>query len=148
MTCIAIRDGIIAADSQLSVDDSLKYNCEKLFRVKDGVIGFVGTTSHGMELLRHLLKNDSRIAPPTDGNTYYREDFGALLLSHHGIYLYDESLIPDRVTGPFFALGTGALAALGAMKRGANAIEAVRIACEFDLWCREPVRWMRLARKR
>jgi ATP-dependent protease HslVU (ClpYQ) peptidase subunit len=139
---------VIAADSQLTVDDSLRYNCEKLFRVKDGIIGFVGTTSHGMELLRHLQKSDSRIPPPTDGNTYYREDFGALLLTAHGIYIYDESLIADRVTGPFFALGTGALAALGAMERGANAIEAVKVACKYDTYCREPVRWMSLKRAR
>jgi hypothetical protein len=143
VTCIAIRGRVIAADSQLTVDESLKYDCDKLFKVRDGIIGFVGATAPGMELLHHLQKH-SCLEPIAGVDEYHRADFGALLLTKHGVYLYDESLSPDKVRGKFFALGTGALAALGAMDRGADAVEAVRIACKYDAWCRGPVHWVRV----
>ncbi|MBP8233993.1 MAG: hypothetical protein KAY22_16975 [Rhizorhabdus sp.] len=147
MTVIAIKNGIIAADSQLTVDDSLKLSCEKLFRVRDGVIGFVGATAPGNELLHHLRKAHCTDPLPLKSEGYAREDFGALLLTRHGVYLYDNSLSPDRVTGAFFALGTGAPFALAAMHCGRTAIESVRLAIKLNPYCGGPVRWMRLDRK-
>lgn len=146
MTCIAIRNGIIAADSQLTLDDTQRSVCEKLFRVRDGIIGFVGDTAGGNQLLHHLRTH--HCTEPLKTDDYHRRDFGALLLTNHGIYVYDESLSPDRVTGPFHALGSGAAFAIGAMERGASAIEAVRVAIKWNPYCGGPVRWMRLARKR
>lgn len=147
MTVIAVKNGIIAADSQLTVDNG-RLHCEKLFRVRDGIIGFAGATAPGNELLHHLRKN--RCTDPLPGTHvgYAREDLAALLLTRHGVYLYWDSLSPDRVTGAFFAIGSGAGVALAAMHCGRTAIEAARLAVKLDINCGGPVRWMRLDRER
>lgn len=41
--------------------------------------------------------------------------------------------VPTRVNGEFFAIGSGADYAMGAMAMGASAEEAVRIAARYDL---------------
>lgn len=142
MTCIAIRGKTIAADSRLTVCDSQHYSCRKLFRVPDGIIGFTGDTAGGNQLLHHLRLHSCE--DPIKLEDYELKDTGALLLTKRGVYCYEDSISPDKITGRFFAIGTGALAALAAMQMGADAVEAVRIACKFDVYCAPPVRWMRL----
>jgi ATP-dependent protease HslVU (ClpYQ) peptidase subunit len=142
MTCIAVRGKILAADSRLTVEDSLHYGCRKLFRVPDGIIGFTGDTAGGQQLLHHLQKHSCEESIKMED--YRLRSTGALLLTYKGVYVYENSMSPDKVEGRFFALGTGALAALAAMEKGATAVEAVRVACKFDVYCAKPVRWMRL----
>ncbi len=43
------------------------------------------------------------------------------------------------IEAPFAAIGSGAELALGAMAQGATAIQAVKIACRFDIHSRPPV---------
>jgi ATP-dependent protease HslVU (ClpYQ) peptidase subunit len=141
VTIIAVRDGIIAADSRLSVDGILT-RCQKLFVVPDGIIGFAGATGPGQELL-HWLQNHS-CTEPVKTDEYHRADLGAILLTRKGIYCYDNSLSPDLIEADYFAVGTAAQGAMCAMDMGAGAIQAARIACKHDMNCGPPIRWKKL----
>lgn len=142
MTVIAVRNGIIAADSQFNNGNN-KMLCTKLFRVPDGVLGLAGDSGPGFELLHWLQKHSC--SEPIKTDEYAREGFDAILVTKSGIYLYEESLAPDVVTGRFFAIGCGGAAAYGAMHMGASACEAVRIACKIDANCGGPVKWMKVS---
>ena len=60
------------------------------------------------------------------------EGFEGVFLTSHNLLQMDDGLVPYVVSGPFFALGSGADFALGAMGAGAGPKEAVDIACRFD----------------
>ncbi len=141
MTTIAVRDGWIASDSQFTTDSG-KTSCRKLFRVPDGILGLAGVSGPGLELL-HWLRNHT-CEEPVRTDEYAREGFDAILLTRKGVFYYEESLSPDRVTGRFFACGSGGAAALGAMHMGASAAEAVRIASKIDPSTGGRVRAMKL----
>ena len=55
-----------------------------------------------------------------------------------------ESSAPCRIRAKFLAIGSGAAVALGAMAAGADAKQAVRIACQFDAHTKGPVKAYKL----
>jgi hypothetical protein len=71
-----------------------------------------------------LVESINAIQVAVDGELYFWTDF-------------------DRVRttdSPFLAIGAGRLAALGAMEKGATAVEAVEIACKYVASCGLPVK--------
>ena len=62
-----------------------------------------------------------------------------LLLDENGMYEYKSPLVPMRIEGDCWTIGTGAQAALGAMYMGANLREAAEVACAIDSWCSGPI---------
>jgi hypothetical protein len=155
MTTIAFRDGIMAADSQVTVDSegggARKFRCEKLYRVKvrngrktvPALVGLAGGSYDGLAFLDWLMGADPE--PPTrliEGEA----DFTALVLNKFGLFEYDKWCRPERVLEKFYAVGSGAKAALGAMHMGASATCAVAIACKIDPYSAPPIVSMSLKR--
>jgi len=141
----------LAADSQVTVDSegggSRKFKCEKLYRrevpkLGECIIGLAGGSFDGLVFLDWLVTGDVD-APQRllDGAA----DFTALVLSKEGLFEYDLWCRPDRVLEKFYAVGSGAKAALGAMHMGADAKKAVEIACRIDPYTRPPITVMSLA---
>lgn len=140
MTTIAVRDGVIAADSWAThwseAGGARRHTCAKLYRKRvtegrksfDVIIGTAGESSPGMlfvdwygsgaEVPRMLLDRDP--------------DFSCLILTPSGLFEADEYCRPEAVLEPFYAIGSGAKAALAAMHCGRSAVEAVRIAARID----------------
>ncbi len=54
------------------------------------------------------------------------------MLTPQGLFEYDVYCRAEEVIDDFYAIGSGAKVALGAMACGKSAIEAVRIAARFD----------------
>lgn len=140
MTTIAVRNGIMAADSceTHELDDGGHYvgQCRKLFRKGDAVLGTYGESTTGMVFVDWY---GSRRKCPREMLVNADAEFGVIVLSPAGIFLYDKWCRAERLEGDFFAFGTGAKVALGAMHAGASAEEAVRIASLVDLYTRGPV---------
>ena len=67
-----------------------------------------------------------------------------LLLDENGLYEYKSPLVPMRIEGGYWAIGSGAQAALGAMYMGATPEEAADVACAIDPFCGGPVTVERL----
>lgn len=152
VTTIAYKNGVLAADSCVSLQTeaggSRKFRCEKLYRKtigkgrskKNVIIGLGGESSPGLLFLDWY---GSGKEPPTqliDGDA----DFTALILTLDGLFEADAYCRPDKILEPFYAIGSGAKAALGAMHAGASAKRAVEIACRIDPYTAPPIVTMRL----
>jgi len=66
-------------------------------------------------------------------------DFECLIVEDDGIYTVDMLCRPVKVKEKFYAVGSGAKTALGAMHMGAGAVEAVKVACKVCPYCAPPV---------
>jgi len=144
MTTVAYRGGIMAADSRVTYDSeaagSRFFRTEKLFRKGKDIIGLAGESEPGLIFLDWYGSNK---APPdalVDGGA----DFTALVLTRKGLFEYGKYCRGERVLEPFYAIGSGCKAALGAMHMGADAARAIRIACKVDTYSGTPIVVMKL----
>jgi len=140
----------MAADTRVTVDSehggARVFRCEKLYRVKlinrsRAIVGLAGGAFDGLAFLDWLVTKQRE--PPQrliDGDA----DFSALVLNAHGLFEYDKWCRPERVLEKFYAVGSGAKAALGAMHMGASARRAVAVACRIDPYTAPPIVTMRL----
>jgi len=139
VTTIAYRDGVLAADSQVTYgeDGSARtHSCKKLFRKTvtqgkksyDVVIATAGESSPGLVFVDWFGSGK----PVPDIFLHLGGDFLCLVLTPQGLFEYDVYCRGEEVMDDFYAIGSGAKVALGAMACGKSAIEAVRIAARFD----------------
>lgn len=139
MTTIAYRDGIIAADSWATYGEegsARRHTCKKLFRKTvtqgkksfDVIIATAGESSPGMVFVDWYGTGK----PVPDLFLHIGGDFTCLVLTPQGLFEYDVYCRGEQVMDDFYAVGSGAKVALGAMAAGKSAIEAVRIATRYD----------------
>jgi hypothetical protein len=139
MTTIAYRDGILATDSQLTVDTgsgARKHSCRKLFRKRitegkksyDVIIATAGESSPGMVFVDWYGSGK----PIPDLFLHIGGDFTCLVLTPRGLLEFDVYCRGELVESEFYAIGSGAMAALAAMHCGKSAVEAVRVAARID----------------
>lgn len=128
MTVIAVKSGWMAADSRGTTSANIPYHCDKLFRVRGVLVGVCGEDRGTSAFLAFFRQGGG------DPDEWDFEDASALVLCpKRGILHYDATGRPDVVKEPFFAIGSGAPVALGAMEQGATAAEAVAAACRCAL---------------
>jgi hypothetical protein len=150
VTTICYKDGIMAADSCVSIETEAggarKFRCVKLYRKgskkDEAVIALFGESSPGMVFLDWY---GSGKPAPTEMFGHMSSDFGALILTRKGLFEADAYCRLDRVEEKFYAVGSGAKAALGAMHSGASARLACSIACKIDPYSAPPIAWMSLS---
>jgi hypothetical protein len=65
------------------------------------------------------------------------EDGGtsAMYITREGVFCYGKTDAPQRLEDPFTAMGHGRDFALAAMHLGCDALRAVEVACELDIFC-------------
>lgn len=142
MTCIAIKDGIVAADSRVS--GAYSSAMVKLYKQPGAIIGFAGEICEALVFVDWYRDRRNR-APDTAHET----GWCALVLSEKdGIEYWDKSLRPAKMLELQAAIGSGAPFAIGAMDAGKSAAEAVKIACKRDPACGFPVMTARLSSSR
>lgn len=139
MTTIAYRDGILAADSRVTYGEDSGariHSCKKLYRKTvtqgkksfDVIIATAGESSPGLLFVDWYGSGK----PIPDTFLHLGGDFLCLVLTPSGLFEYDVYCRGEPVSDDFYAIGSGAKAALGAMHCGKSAIEAVRIAARID----------------
>lgn len=146
MTTIAVRNGILAADSALTNEGEDKTGaqdyletCQKLVRVNPGtpreaIITSYGNSGAGLLFTRWYQKRGKIPKALSDA-----DDFGAIVLDRRGLWCYDNWFEPEQLVNEFHAFGTGAKAAYGALHAGCSAQRAVEIACLVDPYTAGPV---------
>lgn len=154
MTTICYRDGVMAADTRVTVTceagGARAFRCEKLYRVKvkqgrrevPAIVGLAGGSFDGLAFLDWLV---GATPEPPQRLIEGEAEFSALVLNKHGLFEYDKWCRPDRVLEKFYAIGSGSKAALGAMHMGASARRAVAVACRIDPYTAAPIVTMRLS---
>ena len=155
MTIIAYKDGVLASDSLTTYGSMRQPPGERgkigthliSWRGDDSgdpikvAIGTAGTGDSEYTLYRELINHATEYfrRPYKEGpnlGMVKQINGGALVVSPYGVITYSGSNIPaefgfDTVQ----AIGSGAEFAIGAMRMGASAIQAVEVAIEFDIYC-------------
>ena len=146
MSVIVYRDGVLAADCQESFGNG-RTKRQKLFRDRRTglVLGYVGGTTHGQQLVNWALQDD--LDP--DRFPYWPEQtqdseglMATLVLARPGkkeeAVRYVEGFGPTWLEVPedtYLAWGSGTPVALGALYAGADAVTAVKAATEHTTSC-------------
>ncbi len=132
-TIIASKYGM-ASDSQMT-DDNIKSSVQKIWRIRGWLIAGGGNYAEVIRTIRGI-KEHKELTPAgvlDDIEMGKVQECVMVLLSPTGrIYTNENGSDCMVVTDPFYALGTGAQAALAAMHMGATPPEAVRIAAKID----------------
>lgn len=134
MTTIAYRAGVMVGDGRETMQNDehsswykLRDNCVKIYRLPDGSLFGGAHGSEDIERLYLALKN-GHPAPKL-------EDVAGLHIDRRGrMWIYEGNIWQSLKGFKFYAIGSGAIMATAAMMAGASALEAVKIACQLDLW--------------
>jgi hypothetical protein len=151
ITTIAVRGGLIASDSQSTAcseaGGARLFKCIKLYRKFEGTAKEVILGTAG-ESFSSLLFCDwfGEGKKPPDRFLTGGADFTVIALTRDGLFEFDRWCRGEQILDDFYAIGSGAKAALGAMHMGATAEQAVEIACRIDPYSRPPVTVMSLSK--
>jgi ATP-dependent HslUV protease subunit HslV len=144
MTTIAYRDGVLAADSLVTLGDTKVHGrYHKIVRIEGHLIGTAGSVAacqHFLDWLREATGEDGEDSAPPKG------EYKALVVNPKGKVREFESgsLLPVPRGAKFFSIGSGAAYALAAMYAGASAADAVKIAAKIDTSTGLPVRVLKV----
>lgn len=133
MTTIAISDGVVACDTQLT-GGNYAVRVQKLVRLKDGgVAAGCGNWREAHKGLQWLAAGEQGEAPEIEGASIaiLRPD-GSIEFAEGGFPAYP---VLDRT----FTLGCGQDLARMALSEGCTAVEAVAKACELDAMSSGPI---------
>lgn len=140
MTTIAFKDGIIAADSQITQDDQIcNYEYQKIHIVTkvindvtvDIPVAMAGTLVDFPVFINWFKSKEDPLELPDEEDMPTLDEFTGLFYYQDEFYEIDQTLIPLKV-GTHGALGSGSTYALGAMGAGVSAPEAVLVSKELD----------------
>jgi ATP-dependent protease HslVU (ClpYQ) peptidase subunit len=131
MTTVAYRDGVMAADTASYIANlqvRAPGTVSKVYRLRDGsLFSGAGSSPKIAKLMRYIEAEGLHGADPP------RDDVWAILVTpDRRIWSIQEGDVHEVLEAGFYATGSGAEAALGAMHHGATAEEAVRIAMLVD----------------
>lgn len=142
MTVIAYKDGVMAADTQLSAFNS-QSRAQKLVRLPDGgVAGGCGLWTNAYATLKFLEdggdpsdEHADKLPKLTDAAVLIARPDGSL-------WILEERFPAFPLLDKEMAIGCGADAARMAMSLGLSAVDAVSKVTRQDLLCGDPVQSM------
>lgn len=130
MTIIAYRNGVMASDSLITTSQTRTDYIKKVATNKKGWIG--GACGDYMALVHYLEWIENGCKKKFVASD---KEFSALLMSPDGKLHFLDETRKTELTNSFYAIGSGADIALGAMQFGANAVEAVKVAIALNIHC-------------
>lgn len=142
MTCIVYRDGVLAADTwvldvwtRVGMMSKIAYRPTKHGNILFGVSGSSGLSKKFLDWGRSKGFADwaaGEAEPPVlqEGD----QSVSAMAFLPDGTCVrFDPGTPPYTLSGPFFAMGSGAWVAVGALAAGKSAEEAVRLTSDWDV---------------
>ena len=143
MTVIAFKDGVMAADTQLTQHNS-KVRAQKIVRLPDGgVAGGCGSWAAAYAGLKWLADGGSDSGDEGKKFLPEIEDSTILIARPDGSLWLLESRVPAfPITDKFAVIGCGSDAGVMALRSGKSAIEAVHAVIGQDVLCGDPVQSM------
>ena len=143
MTTVCYKGGVMAADKQATSSGCKHGKMTKIFKINGHLVGVAGDGHACMEMIRWFTNGAKEEDFP---EIQKDEDNGMLMVVTPAgkIQFYEKSYLPIEYENDFAAMGSGRDWALGAMVCGKSAIEAVDIACQFDIYSGNGVNWLNL----
>lgn len=141
MTTLAYKDGVLAADMQVTAGNR-KFQFSKARHTKDGgLVGGAGNLAQVIKVLRWVAEGMDDDKPDFGDEG----EFECIWVSPDGsVYLLDDALEPMKIEDGFLAIGSGGPYAVAAMHLGRSPEEAVEVAARFDPATSGPVQVWRL----
>lgn len=144
-TTIAFRDGILAADSQVTAGTAIvSQSCQKIYKGKGALIGGTGELCKFFAFIRWASKLDwTRLKQPPEYEAPLDGATGIVITrgtdTPYNIINYEDGGWFLDPYSHFSSWGGGDEIALGALHHGASAKEAVEIAVRCSLGTGGPV---------
>lgn len=157
MTTIIATPYALYSDS-LITDTTVAFQSNKLYRIGTSIIGASGDTgliNGWLEARRKQRRYKIPKAWPEKD-----KEITVIIVNKKGIWLIEEDMTGDKVDEPFIAIGSGALAACGALRQQAitqnvspqfivyDFKTALEIAAKYDEATRLPMQVLYLDKKR
>ena len=126
--------GIIVTDSNCTDNDRV-WSIRKVHRYQGVLYAFSGEVLEATEFLE-WIKEGRVNRPPSFASSC------CLALSAEGLYVYNNSVLPEKIAKGIEAIGTGAKAVMCTYEalNFEDPIRAVRIVCKHDNGSRLPIR--------
>lgn len=135
MTTIAYRDGVIAADTQMTVDHVKQSAPPKITTLKNGmIIASAGDMISIAKAHQRLCKDDWE-------NEKYKsiKEFEAIAYWKGDIITFNDSTAPLPLVDEYCAIGSGWEFALAHMAKGYSAADAVLFASTLDIYTNDKI---------
>lgn len=143
MTTIAYSAGIIAADSQITADDTKYLSADKITIVsRNIVLGCAGDVNDILLLERWFREVDTNWYEAINTKPKIRKALDAILLSEGRPYTIYRDGYPEPLGHPFIAVGSGWKFAMAGMHLGLSAPDAVKLASVFDVNTNDRIKYL------
>lgn len=140
MTTIAFKDGILAADSLITEGNERVGFITKIGRLECGVLygaaGRLSTAQKFMAWVETGMDGDPPDFTDKDGD---QNGKGFVIIDSEIIEFGAHGAVDKIPLVTSYSIGSGAAYARGAMEAGLSAEEAVKVACEIDVFSGGPV---------
>jgi hypothetical protein len=145
-TVLAILEQkIMASDSLITTYSVLTaYRSDKLYRAGGSIFGEAGDVAAGLRFRRWAQDGMPKKDRPKFSG-YSDDDFSVLELSKEGLWMWDATMVRQKVMDPVYAIGSGARIAMycvSILKMDAEA--AILEAAKVDIHTAGPVQILRL----
>lgn len=127
MTTIAANRRMMAGDQKVT-DGDKRFHAHKLRRIGEAIVGAAGT-GPAIKKFFAWLEEGQQDDPPKMSKD---DELDALVLTPAGLFCYGADCAAEELLDEFYAVGSGAQAALAAMHLGCSPDKAVEIACLVD----------------
>jgi ATP-dependent protease HslVU (ClpYQ) peptidase subunit len=134
MTVIAWDGTTLAADKR-AVANNMRFNVTKIKKIRGHLVFSAGDFDSANMLFKWFEDGAKPDSYPTCQNDKDRWVVLIVITPDKQILRYEKEPVSYVIEEPFAAVGSGRDYAMAAMAMGANAIEAVKIACQFDIYC-------------
>jgi hypothetical protein len=134
MTVIAWDGHTLATDKQ-ATNSGLRFTVTKSVKLESGeVLAWTGNMDTG-QMIANWYKDGADAAKWPECQKD-KDDWSRLIVVKDGkVFVYEQRPVAMEFQDKFMAWGSGRDYAIGAMAKGASAIEAVHIAMRFDNGC-------------
>lgn len=143
MTTICYKAGVLTFDSKVSTDGVNIGSSIKGRKTKKFLIAAAGSCDD-CDAWMDWMENGAVVTEKKNYGLDRDCNLWAIAIDKKGrIFNYTEKCYPWLITSAFYAIGSGASFALGAMANGASAEQAVKIAAKFDAYTGGVVRTLK-----
>jgi 20S proteasome alpha/beta subunit len=132
MTTIAITREAMAADTRVITGGSF-YHANKIFRIGQSLVGTAGDGFACLAFVEWFKspRRNPQVLHKMFGDTD-RDEIIVAELNPSGIHLWNGWGYPEKINDPYYAIGSGGMVALEALRNGADPDDAVRRAVAHD----------------
>jgi len=139
MTTVAIKDGLVAVDSQLT-GGSNTVRIQKVMRLPDGgVVTGCGAWANAYAAMCWVAAGERGEAPDLDGANVI------IVRPDWSIWIAEDGFPAYPIVGTVYTAGCGSDLARLLLAKGADPIQAVAEACEHDAFSSGPIYSMQAA---